>query len=151
MELHSAGLCGAALNGVQARHAIKSWHWSAPPGCHGGSAACMVPGWWQLSEVATTQMASKLKCRRAELEEHTCSWRPRACHRVACMAMALHAAPDCHDAASSPSCTTSTWMFACLLQAGGGVGTSRLSRRQEANKAAPKRGPSPDSDIVIIV
>ena len=44
-------------------------------------------------------------------------------------------------------------LCACLLQAGGGVGTSRLSQQHQspAGTAAPKREPSPDSDFVIIV
>ena len=111
---------------------------------------------WQLCELAASRMASKLSCWRADSEEHTCTWRARACHRAACMAAALHAAPDCWqplvaDAASSPSCTVSAWTV--CMQAGGGVGTSRLSQQHQApaGRAARKREPSPDSDFVIIV
>ena len=79
---------------------------------------------WQLNEIATTQMASKLRCKRADARrKHLFSWRARACHRAACMIMALRAGLDCwqpHDAASSFSLSAShlhECVHACCRQA----------------------------------
>ena len=69
-------------------------------------------------------------------------------------AMALHCQQP-HDAAfsCSPAALYLHGLCACLLQAVGGVGASRLFQQHQkpAGQFTPKREASPDSDFVIIV